>query len=244
MTLLNQIVAVEKGVKSRVDKRITAAYHTLQKSQLFTGLSRVYTPRDDDGATLPPESTRVQTTVSDQLGAMAADFTELFDVVLTKETSNAQAKADVVVHGQTLLADVPVTYLLFLEKQLTHWHTALAKVPVLTAEDEWTEDPSNDGWYRTPAVQTIKTKKVPRNHVMAPATERHPAQVEVYYEDIPVGTWATVKFSGAITAKRRDEYVARVDALLDAVKQAREAANSLEVQQKKAGEALFSYLLA
>ena len=30
------------------------------------------------------------------------------------------------------------------------------------------------------------------------ATEKHPAQVETYTEDIKVGEWTMVKFSGAI----------------------------------------------
>lgn len=243
MTLLNQIVAVEKGVKARVDKRITAAYHNLQKSQLFTGLSRTYTPRTEDDAPQPPESTRVQTTVVEQLNDMASALTELFDVVLTKEKANTIAKADVKVDGQVIVADVPVSYLLFLEKQLVHWHTALTKVPVLDPAEEWAEDPTTENWFRTPAVQTIRSKKVMRNHVKAEATDRHPAQVEVYTEDIPVGTWSTTKFSGAIPAKRRDELIARIDTLLDAVKAAREDANSLEIDQERAGAAIFSYLL-
>jgi hypothetical protein len=34
--------------------------------------------------------------------------------------------------------------------------------------------------------------------VKAEATEKHPAQVEVYHEDVVVGQWKTVKFSGAL----------------------------------------------
>ena len=52
-------------------------------------------------------------------------------------------------------------------------------------------------------MQTLRTKKVPRNHVKAEATEKHPAQVEVYYEDVAVGYWTTVKFSGALPAQPR-----------------------------------------
>ena len=85
--------------------------------------------------------------------------------------------------GSTLLRDVPVSYLLFLEKQLVDLHTFVKKLPVLDAAESWTIDPSADCW-RTEAVRTMRTKKVPRNHVKAEATEKHPAQVEVYYEDV------------------------------------------------------------
>jgi hypothetical protein len=91
-------------------------------------------------------------------------------------------------------------------------------------------------------VETLRTRKVPRNHVKAEATEKHPAQVEVYYEDITVGFWRTVKFSGALPARRVAELLERVEKLQRAVKFAREEANAYEVKSQKVGEALFSYL--
>jgi len=84
------------------------------------------------------------------------------------------ARADVVIDGQTIATDVPVTYLLFLEKQLVDLHTFVKKLPVLDAAESWVRDDSTDSW-RTEAVRTIRTKKVPRNHVKAEATDKHPA---------------------------------------------------------------------
>jgi hypothetical protein len=78
--------------------------------------------------------------------------------------------------------------------------------------------------------------------VKAEATEKHPAQVEVYYEDITVGYWRTVKFSGALPAQRINELLARVERLQEAVKFAREEANNLEVEEQKVGEKVFQYL--
>lgn len=243
MPKLNQIVAVVKGLSGRTETGITKIYKDLQKPQLFTGLSRTYTPRDDAGEKQPPESTRVQKTVPDELDNMAAALTELFDVVYTKERGNQRAEANVTVDDQVIARNVPVSYLLFLEKHLVHWRTALNHTPVLPAEEEWTVDTTNSNWFRTPPVETLRTKKVPRNHVKAEATDRHPAQVELYYEDVPVGTWATTKFSGAIPAKRRDEMLARIEKLIDAVKTAREEANSIDVEQERIGADIFTYLL-
>ena len=72
-----------------------------------------------------------------------------------------------------LLSDVPVTYLLFLEKQLVDLHTFVRKLPVLDASETWAFDASADCW-ATEAIQTVRTKKIPRNHVKAEATEHHP----------------------------------------------------------------------
>ncbi len=150
------------------------------------------------------------------------ETSKLFDVTATKDWTNCKARADVVVDGQTLLAQVPATYLLFLEKQLVDVHTFVRKLPVLGASEAWSFDPSADCW----------------------ATEQHPAQVEVYYEDVIVGYWRTVKFSGALPAQRVNELLARVEKLQEAVKYAREEANNIEADEQRVGERVFGYLFA
>jgi len=240
---LNQVIAIEKGTKSRSLQELTEAHHSLQKPALLSGISRTYRPRDEEGELLPPESTRVQIRAEEIIRQTAEVLTKLFDVVATKDWANCKAKADVVVEGQTLLKDVPATYLLFLEKQLTDLHTFIKKLPFLDASELWNYDASADCWATEP-VQTVRTKKIPRNHVKAEATEKHPAQVEVYYEDVSIGTWRTVKFSGSLPARRVHDLLARVERLQEAVKFAREEANNLEVEEQKIGEKIFHYLFA
>ena len=91
-------------------------------------------------------------------------------------------------------------------------------------------------------MQTLKTFKTPRNHVKAEATEHHPAQVDVYYEDITIGYWRTVKFSGALPARRINELLQRVEILQQAVMFAREEANNSEVEDKRVGERIFQFI--
>ena len=241
MGRLNQIIAVEKGIKSRSYGELTDAHQSLQKTALLAGIARNYQAKDEDGETYPPESTRVQLRAEEVLRQTAATLTRLFDVTATKDWANCTAKANVTVDGRTLISDVPATYLLFLEKQLTDLHTLVSKLPVLDASETWVFDQAADCWATEP-VQTTKTKKIPRNHVKAEATEKHPAQVEVYYEDVVVGHWRTVKFSGALPATRIKELLDRVDKLQQAVKFAREEANNSEVTDVKMGEKVFDYL--
>jgi hypothetical protein len=242
MTRLNQIVALEKGLKGRTATAITAIHHLLQKPGPFTGLSRVYRPKDEEGEQLPPEKTLVQTTVKDQLDEASRLLTNLFDVVATKEWANTGANADIVVDGRVLVSGAPVPYLLFLEKELINWRTLVSKVQVLDAAEVWTYDEANTQ-YRTEPTETARAKKVLKVLTLAPATDKHPAQTQTYTEDVPVGTWATTKFSGAIPAKARDELVERANKLIDAVKAAREEANSCEIQDEEVAEGLFEYLL-
>ncbi|AQZ69963.1 unnamed protein product [[Actinomadura] parvosata subsp. kistnae] len=243
MTKLNQILAVEKGVKSDVQRKVTDAYHQIQKAPLLSGISRTYQPIDDEGEQLPPESTRVQVQADEVLKGVGVALARLFDVTATKDWANCEARADVVVDGTVLLEQVPVTYLLFLEKQLTDVYTLVSKLPTLDPAETWSRDEATDTW-RTDPVKTTRTKKVPRNHVLAEATDKHPAQVQVYNEDIVVGYWTKVNFSGALPQRRVNELLARVQKLQDAVKYAREEANGTEVVDKKVGERVFAYLFA
>lgn len=243
MAKLNQIIAVEKSVKSQSFQELTEAHQSLQKPALLAGISRSYRPKDEEGEQLPPESTRVQLKAQEVIRDTVTSLTRLFDVTATKDWANCLAKADVVVDGRALLRQVPATYLLFLEKQLVDLHTFVKKLPVLDAAEAWSYDASTDA-YATEPTQTLRTKKMPRNHVKAEATEKHPAQVEVYYEDITVGYWRTVKFSGALPAQRVNELLARVEKLQEAVKFAREEANSIEVEDQKVGATFFDYLFA
>nr|WP_206314482.1 hypothetical protein [Streptomyces coryli] len=215
--------------------------HGLQKPALLAGISRTYQPKDEEGEQLPPESTRVQVGAEQVLRDTAATLTRLFDVTATKDWANCTARADITVEGRVLVSDVPVSYLLFLEKQLADVAAFVRKLPVLDAAESWAQDPSTDSW-KTEPVRTVRTKKVPRNHVKAEATEHHPAQVEVYYEDVPVGYWTTVKFSGALPQRRVNELLERVEKLQQAVKFAREEANGAEVTDQHVGDVVFGYL--
>lgn len=241
MTKLNQIVAVEKGEKARVLAEETGLHREVQKTPLLSGISRTYKPKDDEGDALPSEKTLVQVNAEEVLEKLGKTLTNLFDITLTKEIANTKANADVVVDGKVILKSAPVTYLLFLEKQLINLRTFVAKLPILDPSESWSKDTNTGAWQTEPS-QTVKTKKVPKNWEKSPATDRHPAQVEIFHEDVQVGTWTTVKFSGALPQTRVEELTERVDSLIKAVKFAREEANNTEVDDTKAAKAVFDYL--
>ena len=241
MPKLNQIIAIAAGKKSQAHKVITEAYQTLQKPTLLDGISRTYKPKDDEGEQLPPEKKLVQLKVKNCITDVTAALVELFDIVATQDFANCRAKANVVVEGKNVLTDVPVTTLLFLEKQLVDLHTFVEKLPTLDPSETWNFSSGADHFASEP-YQTTKTKKVLKNHVKAEATKEHPAQVETYHEDVIVGTWTTIKFSGSIPAKERNDMLERVRKLQDAVKCAREEANGMEVEQQKMGASILQFV--
>jgi hypothetical protein len=241
LTKLNQIIAIEKSAKSAANAVLTKAYQNLQKPAPLAGISRTYQPLNDEGERLPGESVRVQMSAATIAADVKGVLARMFDVVATKDNTNREAVADVVVDGTVLIKDAPVTFLLYLEKQLTDIRTFVSKLPVLDASEEWTWDDNALAYVSAP-VQTVRSKKIPRNHVLAEATDRHPAQVQVWHEDVAVGTWTTVKRSGALPAREIAEALHRVEALQNAVKQAREAANGVEVKDLLVGSAIMNYV--
>ena len=244
MPQLNQIVAVENGEKGRAFERVRDLDHKVARSGLLSGLSRTYRPKDEDGERRPPESTKVQVSVEDVLDETAAVLTNLFDVAATKEWANTHARADVEVDGRVILADVPVTYLLFLERELKQLATMVGRLPTLDAGVNWEYDETQGAWKSDP-VETTATKKVPRNHVKWEPPDpsyKQPAQVETFHEDVVVGYWTKIDYSGAIPEDRRRELVERAEKLLRAVRFAREKANSMEVEQVRVGADVFDYL--
>ncbi len=240
---LNQVIAVEKGIKNQSNTEITAAYHELQKSTLFAGIARTYEPKDEDGERFPAEHMKVQRLASDLLTFTAETMTKYWDTTLTKDTANCHAMADVVVDGKVLLKSAPVTFLLFLEKQLVDLSTMVKRLPTLDAGETWAHDPSTNSYATEPSM-TVKTKKIPRAFVKAAATKEHPAQVESFTEDAVIGQWRTVKFSGALPQKRVSEVLDRISKIQWAVKCAREEANTIDAEHKQAGKAIFGYLFA
>ena len=240
---LNQIVAVEKGVKSRAEKDLTEAHHGLKKPDLVAGISRVYRPKSEDGEMLPAENKKVQVLAEDVVKRTGEILVELFDVTATKDFANCDAKADVEVDGIVLVKAAPVSYLLWLEKRLVLLHEFVKEMPRLNDADSWTFDPVQNVWI-TPEEITHRTKKVPVAFTKAPATDKHPAQVDVVHEDQVVGYWHQIKRSGAVPAGRVRQLLDRVEKVQRAVKMAREAANMIDVEKKTVGRPIFDYLFA
>lgn len=242
-TKLNQIIAVEPTRKNQAAQEVTKIYHTVQKGAPFTGIARTYTPKDEDGETLPAEGTKVQVRAKEIVEQVVEAWEKWMNVAAIKDYSNCEARADVVVNGTILAPAVPVSHLLFLEKRITDMRTFISKLPVLDQAENWHWDEASASWV-TDEIQTNKSKKVMRNHVRAEATDKHPAQVDVYTEDIVVGTWSTKKFSGALPLTVVQQMLTNVDELLEAVKFAREQANSMETTDLDVATPLLNFVFA
>lgn len=247
MTHLSVLLALEKGARERAHQAVTALHREAQKAQLYDGLSKTYRPKNEDGDVQPPQSQNVRAHADEVLVQLADLLRRPWDLTATRDETNRHAVADVVVQlpsgsETTLLTGVPAVHLLWLEKQLNDLRTFVGKMPVLDPAEQWTYDPAL-GHHRSPSVETLHTRKVPDGLVLYEATKEHPAQVQPYNRDEVVGTWTTIKYSGALPWDRQRQILDRIDALRDAVKAARERANLVEVRDVREADVLLRYVL-
>ena len=243
MPKLCELVAVFSGKKAETEAFVTNIYHRVQKGDLYDGMRKTYAPVDEGGEVLPPESKNAQANLKADITSAVNRWAELIDLTASVDAGNQLAKADIVVGEKVLAKDVPVPTLLFLEKQLTSVKTFVEKIPVPDPSERWTYDP-NTSQLTTEPRKTSRTKKQQRPLVMYDATPEHPAQTQLVTEDVLAGYWTTTHFTTRLPADDKAEMLARVETLLDAVKTAKERANSTAVTNKVIGAELLNFVFA
>lgn len=241
---LCQVIAHEKGLKARANETRDDIYNRrLQKKSRYDGLTKTWHKLEEDGAEFPPESKKAEARVEDDLKALRDVLVPWYDALATKERSNYEAKADVVVDGQTIAEGVPVTFLLFLEKDLVHMRTILKVAPTLDETRDWSQD-EGTGFYKTAPDLSHRTKKVQKAIVLYDATEHHPAQTQLISEDVVIGNWKTINVSGAMTLRAKERLLARLEKLINAVRMAREEANTSLAVECNIGAPILDFIFA
>jgi hypothetical protein len=240
---LNQVLAIESDLKKRVYSELTELDKACRKADLLNGFVSTYEPLAEDGEQFPPEHKRVQFNTREVLQTIHKSLGELFNIEATKDFANCEAKADIVVDGAVLMAQVPTTYLLFLEKQLKDIGTMLERIVELDPAEDWRSDENDRGIHVSAPNKRHRTKKNQRGIVLYPATTEHPAQAQLITEDQIVGYVTTVKRSGAIPREVKRTLQRRVEKLSNVVKSAREEANTREVVRQDASR-LLDYVFA
>lgn len=243
MPKLAQVLAIEKGEKAKSNKAVSELHHNSAKPALYEGRVRTYEPADEEGEQLPPERQLVQLHGPAVMEELNRSLAEYWDIVAVKDWTNAyDSRADVVVDGTTLVSGAPVSWLLFMEKQLVDVETFISKLPTLDASERWVWD-SNQNCYVTETTWQNRTRKTPRNHVKFDGDEHHPPQVEVYTEDVVVGRFKNTRHSGALPVEMKEKLIERVRKLRKAVLFAREQANSVEAHNVSVAETVFGFLM-
>lgn len=192
------------------------------------------------------EQRQLPTTVVETLDYLFKHWAIAEDVLVQKSLTNQVAKADIVLaDGKVLASSVPVDELLGLESRLEELRKIFHAMPTNRADTKYA--PSDDGrkgsWTAIDPDITTKTERTKEPFIKAPATDKHPAQVDVVEKDVVVGTFTNIKLSGAATTQQKAQAIELIDDLIAATKQARMRANTVEVVEGRVGVAITAYLM-
>lgn len=239
---LHEALAIRKGKKSQNYNAVTERHKLNKKAPLFAGLQRKYISKIEGGEEYPPESVRVQHNVRDSLALLRALTSELWDCEYTVDAANQKATCSIVIDGQEIAANVPVTTLMALGKQLADVRTYIDDLPELDQSEEWVLDKASGLWRSETRVKH-RTTKVQRAIVLVDATEHHPAQAQLISEDVVVGHWHEQKLAGGISFVEKRDILTRLDKLTESVKTALTRANETPAPPLSIGSQIFNYVL-
>lgn len=241
MGILHELLAVEGDLKARAQEAAARLKSLFQNGQgNFLGQTIVYKPLEELGEQFPPQVTHVATTVDEELAIIGQHYENWIDAALQKEQTNQKTRATLVIGGATV--DLSATSLLNLEAKLLELRSMYKDIPTNDVTIPWRWDDATENFVSESPETRHRTKKVIRSHVAYEATDKHPAQVETYNEDMIVGFLTTTKQSGMITPADKRARMEKINSLLQAVKQARQRANNIEVQPINVGGIILAHI--
>lgn len=237
---LHQVLPLRKSVNDAAHTLLTRVHHKLSATAI-AGISKVYRPKDEDGDRYPNEYQKVTWSGEAALAEALPHQVRLLDLTAMRDFTNSFAKADVVVDDNVVIANAPVPFLLWLEQQLNYYVKVLQELPLLDPGTNW-EWNGDQGVFASDPVETVKTKKIEVPLLLAPATDKHPAQVKVTTVDELQGYWTTVRYSGAFRRDDITQAIARARKLYDAVRAAQSLANEQVVAEVKPGKTVVDFV--
>jgi hypothetical protein len=245
---LHELLAVEGDLEGAFKKILKESVVTFEKKgEHFIGMDKTLQMFDDARAHEEDAYREVKalvTTAQAKLDYTTDYGVRYLDAVLQKERTNQEAKADIEIDGTVIASDLPATFLLGLETRLKWVRELYEKVPTHTPGIEWIPDADmGAGVFRTKEPRhRHKTEKTMKHKVLYDATEEHPAQLETWSEDIPIGKFTETLWSGMLSPAEKSAKLGRIDKLLRAVKKARQRANAVDVVDVTIGKELFNYI--
>lgn len=245
MGQLHELLAVQKDL---ANKAVAITHETIatfqKKTDHLDGMLKVYQPNEEDGDAIPPESKQIVTTVAKKIAHTMESAIPSIDAEISKEETNASGKISVELKvGDITFGNLSVISLLALEKQLTSLRNLYKSIPTLDPTRIWSQDEKEEkGVYKTEVETKYRTSKIQEPLVLVPATENHPAQVQLVSKDVRVGTYETVYTSGRLTPRQKSDLLSRIDALIVSVKKAKAKANQTEALDIKIGERIFNFI--
>ena len=247
---LHEVLAVENDLKNAAKKIIEETTKVFkEKPNLFIGVERRLKMNEESRVNEEEaqfQYTKLETTVNEKLKYTCASIVKAINATMQKECTNQNAKADIIVDGNTLIKNVPATMLLSLEKELQSIRNLYNQIPTLQISLDWEKDVNsgNDIYKLSKPEVTNRTEKKLKHQIIVPGTKEHPAQVEKWTVDEVIGKYTKTIKCGMLTSARKSILIGRIDKLIRAVKKARTRANQEEVKKVTIGKELLGFINA
>lgn len=239
MGKLHELLAVESQLASQANELLKSTKELFAQPQKLLGQLRKYRPIEEGGKVLADEITNLSTTVTAEMALLFKAFGTWVDASIQKEVTNQQTAAKVKFGNKEF--ELPAPALLNLESKLLNLRSVIEALPVNDTTERWDFDKEADCWISAPRI-TYRTEKLPKAFVAYEATKEHPAQVQIFTEDVRVGEWTTLIKSGMISPSQKRGIISRLDEVAAEVKKARQRANDVEVVNINIADALLSYI--
>lgn len=244
---LSTVIGSRRSKQDHANQVAEALKGQLHRPAFTSGLNRFYTEDNAELANMQRNADEYKTvplTVEDALTQIRDAQVPSLDIVAEQDATNTIAKASVVVDGETLLEDVPISFLLHVERVVAEWRSKIIEIlPVHDPAKTWTYDTQNRFWRSRQEKRNAYMKEVVPV-VLHQGTDKHPPQVQAVQKDIYAGYWTEEHLSGGITAARKRQLLANADKFLIAVRDAIADANATPAVAMPAGEKIFGVLLA
>lgn len=245
---LHELLAVGGSVETQALKCGAELKETfLKKHHLFIARLVTLTHVEVGKAPETEEKVEIQSTVPKELAWIGGFYKSMINLDGQINLANTQAKADIILSDGTPLAkDVPATMLLELEKRIKLFQDIVAAAPTLDPAKGFVPDPPNGvGMYKAREITSATTLKTQVPLELSPATDKHPAQVQLVSKDVVTGSRLKQEWSSMITSADKAALLDRCEGLSRAVRAARSRANDQLVNvDNKLGDLIIDFILS
>jgi hypothetical protein len=246
-TQLHQILAVSSDRSSAAQAILQETIKTFSgKPDHFIERHSVYKPLEDGEADSEELFKAMVDTVDSKLKHCLGIVGKSWDVEVTKDRTNQLTSAPIVVNGKQITGPIPATSLLLLESKVKAVIEMFQAIPTLAPGRKWelAADKGDHIYRDCNPDERWRTKKTVVSKILAPATDKHPAQIDKWNEDVNVGKTVTHVWCSMLSPAEKSELLSKATELLIAIKSARQVANSQEVEQVAVADSIIAYLLS
>lgn len=243
---LHEIIAVENDRREAAKIAAVNLKSTFEKEKLFKGLTKSYQIFDENKQHLkrPTERQIVATTVQKELDYFIGKLAPFYNLSISKDATNATAKADIILNGEVFATDVPATALLTLEKELNKLVTVIQSIKVRDNSVNWIPAPEEGvGIFKNSDSTKRFLQETTMDYQAIDVGEKFKKEIKEVKLVKDVGSSEQVDFTSMLSTVEKADMLDRLNELCIAVKKARQVANRAEiVPVHSVGENLLNYV--